>query len=224
MKPDFMHRFQLLAKPAPRLGQLRTRGAFLDTQRLRHFGMRIPFDSDQVKNDPISFGQSADEFQQFRFRQRGDGIGIDGRIGENFVAGSFHIETLFLIRPQSGIDHNAPNPALKRTLEMKLIQFGKYLHKTLLQNIRCIRLRTRIAQAYSVHFAGKTLVQKPLMLRRPAQTTVDDVSFVQLRGLFCGKGKPVPGRKLAEGNRFLADAAKRVFAARGYKDFRYPIT
>ena len=62
------------------------------------------------------------------------------------------------------------------------------------------------------------------MLRRPAQTTVDDVSFVQLRGLFCGKGKPVPGRKLAEGNRFLADAAKRVFAARGDKDFRYPIT
>ena len=67
---------------------------------------------------------------------------------------------------------------------MKLIQFGKHLHKTFLQNIRSICLRTRIAQADRVHFAGKLLVQKPLMLRRSAQATVDDVSFVQYEDYF----------------------------------------
>lgn len=89
------------------------------------------------------------------------------------------IEALALVGAQSRIDHDAPYPALERSLKLELPQFGKDLDETLLQNVCRIRWRARITQAHGVHLAGELLVQLSLTLRRPAQTTLDEFCFGQ---------------------------------------------
>ena len=178
-----MQNINLFAKPAPRLGQLRPGSAFLDAQRFRDFRVRIPFDSHEVEYDTVSFGQLADEPEQFRFREGRYRVGVHRRIGQLFVARVFVVEALLLVRPQGGIDHDTSDPALERTLKLKLFQFGKNLQKTFLENVGGVGRRARIPQAYRVHLAGKTLVQGALTLRRSAQTTPNDFSFAQQEGL-----------------------------------------
>lgn len=89
------------------------------------------------------------------------------------------VEALPLVGPQRGVDHNTPYPAFEGALKLELTQFGKHLHKPLLQNVCRIRWRARITQAYGVHLAGESLVQLSLTLRRPAQTTLNEFCFSQ---------------------------------------------
>src|SRR6478672_6224014 len=114
--------------------------------------MTVAFDCVQVKDHPVSFWQLADQLHQVAFTQLGICLRADGWSVVTAVVHIPEMHFLFLKMPDTGIDHDPPDPSLKSPLKLELGDVLEYFDESILQHILRLHGVVSVPKTYGHHF------------------------------------------------------------------------
>lgn len=169
-----------MLKHFPRLYQLAAARARLDVQHNGDLFVTIPFDRIQVEYETVAIGELADQSHKVGLAKVCVCLCVYlwGMLA--VVVDVFEVDLFPFEVADAGIDHYAPDPALKSALKFKLANVLEHFDEGILQHVFRFHAVVGIAQAYAHHLAGIPVKQHALAFAILPDATLDQfVLFAQ---------------------------------------------